>query len=174
MGGLILKLHRTDELAFNYVICRRRPMLDQAVRALTHLGGASLSVLGSILLMLAPDPAWHEAGVRGAFALIVSHLAVQLLKRSICRARPRLPVGAASLIEAPDRFSFPSGHAAAAMSVALPLAVIAPPMAGSWLIGLALAVGISRCYLGVHYPGDVVVGWLLAGLGFLAGRFLGL
>jgi membrane-associated phospholipid phosphatase len=37
------------------------------------------------------------------------------------------------------------------------------------LIALALCVGLSRCYLGVHYPGDVLVGWLLAVLAVAAG-----
>jgi undecaprenyl-diphosphatase len=61
----------------------------------------------------------------------------------------------------PDRFSFPSGHAAAAMSVAMGYAMVFPNLAVP-LVLLAAAVGASRVYLGVHYPGDVLVGQLLA------------
>ena len=47
------------------------------------------------------------------------------------------------------------------------------PVAGAVLL-VGLLVGISRCYLGVHYPGDVMVGWTLAALSVLAaGPILG-
>ena len=69
-------------------------------------------------------------------------------------------MGIASLIEPPDRFSFPSGHASATLSVALPLFLGLPIAVGGLVLALALVVG--RCYLGVHYPGDVVVGWALS------------
>jgi undecaprenyl-diphosphatase len=71
-------------------------------------------------------------------------------------------VGLSFLIEPEDRFSFPSGHAAAGLSVALPLALALGGGAGTLMLVAGLLVGVSRCYLGVHYPGDVLVGWALA------------
>ena len=61
----------------------------------------------------------------------------------------------------PDRFSFPSGHAAAAMSVAFIYANAWPSLALP-LIAVAGAVGLSRVFLGVHYLGDVLTGQLIA------------
>jgi undecaprenyl-diphosphatase len=79
-----------------------------------------------------------------------------------------------SLIHPPDRFSFPSGHAAAGLSLALPLALALPVVLGITVLSLGLAVGLTRCYLGVHYPGDVLAGWSLAALSVaFAGQFLG-
>ena len=69
------------------------------------------------------------------------------------------PVGAH--VGSPDRFSFPSGHAASVMSVAFIHAATFHSLAVPMLV-LAALVGFSRVRLGVHYPGDVLVGQLIA------------
>ncbi len=165
MTAWIARMHLRDEAILHALVRRRRNWLDRSVRALTHLGDAATTIAGAAaLLVLEP----RGAGGRAAFALAGSHLAVQAIKRSVNRPRPRLPSGTDSLVHAPDRFSFPSGHAAASLSVALPVAVTLPlPLAGG-VLGLAALVGVSRSYLGVHYPGDVVAGWLLAIAGYVA------
>lgn len=61
----------------------------------------------------------------------------------------------------PDRFSFPSGHATAALSVALSYAWFYPSLAAP-IIAISAAVGASRVFLGVHYPGDVAAGQAIA------------
>lgn len=165
MATWILRLHHHDERALHAMVLRRRPRLDRFMRAVTHLGDAAVTVGASLALMLGLLPGLEGAGRAAAFALVASHLAVQLLKRTVTRARPRLPVGVASLVRAPDRFSFPSGHAAASLSVALGLATALPAPAAAALLALACLVGASRCYLGVHYPGDVLAGWALAAAG---------
>lgn len=167
MNELMIRIHRGDERVLFYVVARRYGWLDRAIGRITHLGGALFTISAAGLMLASPSPAWSAGGRRAAIALAGSHLCVQLLKRSISRGRPQLPVGITSLVEAPDRFSFPSGHAAAAMSVALG-AALALPAAAPWLLGLGVLVGGSRCYLGVHYPGDVLAGWILAAAAFVA------
>jgi undecaprenyl-diphosphatase len=171
MNGLILRIHREDERVLLYFVTRRFGWLDRTVSRITHLGGATITIAAAALMLASPSPAWNAAGRRAAFALAGSPLCVQLLKRSISRRRPELPVGIQSLVEAPDCFSFPSGHAAAAMSLALG-AALALPTAAPWLLALGVLVGVSRCYLGVHYPGDVLAGWILTASAFVAGAWL--
>jgi undecaprenyl-diphosphatase len=162
MSALLVLLSRHDERALHALVLRRRTLLDRVMRAVTHLGDSAVVIALTLALALGALPRLRSAGVEAAFIVTLSHLWVQLLKRTISRPRPSLPVGHVSMIDAPDRFSFPSGHAAASLSVALPLAAALPLPLSAALLSLALLVGLSRCYLGVHYPGDVMTGWLLA------------
>jgi len=126
----------------------------------THLGGARASIGLTILALMLPTV--HVAQVWDTLLLLGwSHLAVQIVKRTVGRPRPQLTEGIESLIEIPDRFSFPSGHSCAAMAVAIGFSTAFPALAMPLLI-LALLVGFSRVMLGVHYPGDVVVGQAIA------------
>lgn len=168
MTAWIVRLHTHDERALHALVLRRRPPLDRAMHAVTHLGDAAVTITVTLLLMAGAVPGLRGAGTRAAFALVASHLVVQMLKRTVSRARPRMPEGFAALVQPPDRFSFPSGHAASSLSVALALAMVLPGAAAAALLALAALVGMSRCYLGVHYPGDVIAGWALAVLGMVA------
>lgn len=165
MSTWLLRLHAHDERMLHALVLRRRRAVDVVMRTVTHLGDATTTVGIVVFLLSGVAPELRWAGRHAMIALVASHLGVQLLKRSMKRTRPKLPVGYDSLVRAPDRFSFPSGHSAAAVAVAIPLAFALPPIAGCVLAGFAVLAGVSRCYLGVHYPGDVVVGWLLGLLG---------
>ncbi|HEX6039654.1 phosphatase PAP2 family protein [Longimicrobium sp.] len=168
MTAWIVRLHAHDERALHALVLRRRPTLDRAMHAVTHLGDAAFTVGITVLMMLGAIPGLREVGFHAAFALVGSHLVVQMLKRTVSRARPRMPEGFAALVQPPDRFSFPSGHAASSLSVALALATVLPGPAGVAVLAFAALTGMSRCYLGVHYPGDVIVGWGLAVVGLVS------
>ena len=127
---------------------------------LTRLGGLWCS-LAAATLPLTATGLLHEAAERSLGTLVASHLLVQLLKRSVGRPRPSRTARCNPFTPEPDRFSFPSGHAAAAMSVAFGYAISFPTLAAPLLV-VASAVGMSRVCLGVHYPGDVFAGQALA------------
>ena len=141
---------------------RRAPgWLDRMLRVLTHAGGTRATVGLTLLLILLPGT--RQVGILAAVANALSHLVVQALKRAVARPRPHLPGGFDPLAHVPDAFSFPSGHACAAMSVGLAYAAAFPAFA--WVaLALAVLIGVSRVRLGVHYPGDVLAGQLIAGL----------
>jgi undecaprenyl-diphosphatase len=133
---------------------------------ITSLGSAAVTV-GAVLLPFLFVPALRAASGRAGLALVLSHLVIQLVKRSVGRGRPSERIPNRSRIANPDRFSFPSGHACSSLAVALGYAVGYPPLLAP-LVGVGLLVGWSRVVLGVHYPGDVLVGQLIAAVTVLA------
>jgi len=126
----------------------------------THVGGLWASVFVSTIPLLI-DGAIRAAAMHALAGLALSHAVVQLVKRSVERPRPSRSTQLDTLVAEPPCFSFPSGHATAAMSVAFMYAVAFPSYAVALMV-LAIAVGFSRVRLGVHYPGDVLAGQVIA------------
>jgi undecaprenyl-diphosphatase len=98
----------------------------------------------------------------------VASLVVHWLKLAFDRDRP--PVAdpdLGSLVAIPGNPSFPSGHSATAFAAATAVAILCPRMR-PWALAIAAAVALSRVYLRVHFPLDVLVGAAVgAGLGAL-------
>lgn len=162
MSSLLLRIGSYDERLLLALVARRRPTLDLLMRGVTRFADWPVAVLLTLLMAGGFIPGLEAIGMQIVWTLALSHLAVQVLKRVFTRERPSFSPGLEWLVTVPDRFSFPSGHATAGMSLALPLALGLGGLAGSVVLLLGVCVGLSRCYLGVHYPGDVVAGWGLA------------
>lgn len=159
-----------DHRITNLVATMRAPELDEFMYAVTWLGDPHVIVIAAIAAVLI---ALVTRQSRPAALLIValgaSWLSDQALKFLV--ARPRPPLADARIVE--TGFSFPSSHAV--LSAALYGAVAYLVIRGlrrDWLrivVGTlaalaVLLVGVSRGYLGVHYPSDVLAGWVLGGL----------
>jgi undecaprenyl-diphosphatase len=139
--------------------------LPSAVRDVTALGSTTVltMVVAIAACFLALQRRWRSTLLVLA-ATILGSLAVTLVKALIARSRPDL-VG--RLMEEASH-SFPSGHAANSAIVYLTLATLLFPLVRGWRMrGFVLAtamllvgaIGISRVYLGVHWPSDVLAGW---------------
>jgi undecaprenyl-diphosphatase len=141
--------------------------LEEAMRDLTALG----SMIVLTIITLAVVVHLVLAGKRHAALFLVVAVGGGVLlsygaKAIYERPRPDLVVHAARVFTS----SFPSGHSMMAAVVYLTLGTLLARVQPQrllklWLIGLAVlitvAVGISRVYLGVHWPSDVVGGWAL-------------
>jgi undecaprenyl-diphosphatase len=103
----------------------------------------------------------------------VSSIVDGALKNAIGRQRPPLvDPRVHALIPLPHDPSMPSGHAMMAFAGATLLALVAPRLRWAFL-ALAAGVALSRVYLGVHFPSDVMVGAVIgAAIGALAGGAL--
>lgn len=139
------------------------------LRALTHLGGARVTIGASLGLIAAGEV---RLGLATGLANALSHVVVHVLKRKIARPRPCDPFGRPlALVELPDPFSFPSGHAAATAAIAGTIAY-AHPFTGIVLLPLAGVVAYSRVALRVHHLSDVVAGIALGLAGAAAAAAL--
>jgi undecaprenyl-diphosphatase len=135
------------------------------LRAITELGSTAAVTVIAVLTLLVGiliGPWLH--GVAGAVTIGLASLANQTLKAIIARARPDL----LDPIVEERGFSFPSGHSALGMAAwgilgvlvmrsRLPLAVRRAIVA--LLAVVIFLIGLSRVWLGVHYPTDVLAGW---------------
>ena len=139
-------------------------------RSLTHVGGGGVVLFALAPLVLAEGPA-RETAVHAVLALIIVQCFVQVVKRTVVRTRPSEARGIPAFATLPDRFSFPSGHAASVTGVAFANAVTFRSLAVPLLL-LAMLVGASRVRLRVHYPGDVLAGHVIGIVSGLAARAL--
>lgn len=141
----------------------RTPVLDGFFSTITHFGDSGIGwmILAVVLLI---NPKTRRPGLCVAVALVLDLLLCNcLLKPLVARIRPYdLNPAAELLIAAPHDFSFPSGHTAASFA-----AVGALYACRCWVwkpaVAMATAVALSRPYLYIHYPTDIL-GGLLVGL----------
>lgn len=116
----------------------------------------------ALVLVLAFKRKLRE-GLFAGIALGGSAILNVAAKHYFGRERPRLWES----ITPEGTYSFPSGHAMGSMTLSAVLVLLAWPTRWRWPVIVAMAafvpmVGISRVYLGVHYPSDILAGWSAA------------
>ena len=146
----------------------RNDFLDPIVKFITHLGDHGYLWI-ALLLILICIPKTRKAGLIGAAALLMTFIITNLcLKPLIARVRPYEVIeGLERIIEKQSDRSFPSGHTANSMAVGVSLWIISRnfdklgdkklyfPKAAGWFVWiLSILIGLSRLYVGVHYPTD--------------------
>lgn len=143
--------------------------LDVFMFRVTDLGGAIFSSLILLLFFALGNNNIKLIGFEAFIALAISQAFAHSLKRVLSRERPYKIIEQLNTygIDLND-YSFPSGHTTASFSIATTIAINIPRLSLLVFI-LAMVVGISRIYLGVHYPTDVAVGILL---GFTVALFI--
>lgn len=116
-----------------------------------------------ILFLIDPTGA-YSFFISAIIAFFIELPAYKIIKRCVKRFRPyEVNKNIKNRIMPSDRFSLPSGHTAAAWVIAMLLALHYPILTIPVFIWATL-VGVSRVYLGVHYPTDIFAGIILGTL----------
>ena len=130
---------------------------------ITHFGdGGSFWIVLTLALMIPKRT--RKAGIVAACSLLLGFLITNVtLKPLVDRVRPYnysdviIPLG-----RIPVESSFPSGHTCASFACALIYVRMLPKKCGISLLVLAVLISLSRLYLCVHFPTDVLGGFLVA------------
>jgi len=143
----------------------RVPALDGVMRFITHLGDTGMIWIALTLLLLIL-PRTRRAGAVCAAALVLNLLLTNVaLKNIIQRIRPYDVMDSLKiLVEAEHDFSFPSGHTACSFAGAW---AMRRTLDRKWWIPaivLAALISLSRLYVGVHYPTDILGGLIVGTL----------
>ena len=144
----------------------RQPWLNPLVEVYTRLGNAGMLwiVLSAVMLRF---PKTRKAGALSLLAMVLGLLCTNVvLKHLVGRTRPWIDVaGLIPLVNEPDPNSFPSGHTCAAFAAGI---IWARALPRTWMrvgaVILAVCMGLSRLYVGVHYPSDVLAGAVVGSL----------
>jgi len=125
-------------------------------------------LMGLLAVVAAWRPAWRQTLWATLLSLLLVWLAVRVFRAWLPMPRPgSLDLGIQWLAQG-ERAGFPSLHAAGAFAVAISVLRSRGGRLGAFFMAAALAIALSRVYLGLHFPTDVIVGSLLGSLMALA------
>ena len=152
----------------------RVPAVTSFMVAISTLGGTvPLAIMTCVVAGICfAKSSLRFRGFATLLGMSAGVLLVELIKQTVARERPNIVPWAV-----PDStitsLSFPSGHASNnALFIVLVLSILATVVRNKrlwWLLASTgfmwvLAMGVSRIYLGVHWPTDVIAGWCIGGL----------
>ena len=169
---LVRRLHEVDEMLFARIAGWESPPLDRFLPALSQAASHSkIWIAFAAAMSIVGGRKGRRTAVQSLAAVAVTSLLANLVAKGLFRRRRPSDqadqVPDARRLPMPVSSSMPSGHSASAAAFSGVVGAAYPRLRLP-LDVLAAAIGFSRVYTGVHYPTDVVAGWLLGrGIGTL-------
>lgn len=173
METLLKKINHFDLIAFQWCLSRKHSrQLAMVSRWISHTGDGIYYVIIGIIVALLEPVVGLAFFITGVIAFSIELPLYVVLKNSIKRRRPDdvITEFVAFLIPS-DKFSFPSGHTAAAFVMATLISIFYPEH-GLLAYSVASVIGFSRVLLGVHFPSDIIAGAFLGSFSTVLAVFL--
>ena len=144
------------------------PLFNSIMPVISAIGDGPLLFAASFILLFSKKRELRILGLILLSGLTVSYYIVSGLKVLVARPRPFIVLPDVLLLAADKSMSFPSNHAAAAFMAATVLTAYFKKYAAIFYL-FAATIAVSRVYMGVHYPSDILAG---AAIGILTGYVL--
>lgn len=162
MNRIVTWISTNDTHAFKFINHRLKcKFFDFFLPKITHIGGATFTISSMMFIIIFSEPITRLIAVKALLSLALSHVFVHIIKKIYCRERPYVKLTDIRLGAHPLKdYSFPSGHTTAVFSIAVVFSLHSIILA-LILLPVAVLVGFSRMYLGLHYPTDCIVGAML-------------
>lgn len=161
-----------------HAVMQNSPALRAAMQGMTTLGGmAALTLVVTAACGVLAIRRRYGTAVFLAVQVTLGTSLIRLTKIAFARARPDVVEHYTTFANA----SFPSGHAANSsivyLSVSILVAMATPRLSHrvavlAVAIAITVAIGLSRLFLGVHWPSDVLAGWTIGSAWAIAMRFI--
>ncbi len=168
-------IQRLDEQALVWIAEHLRcALLDPFMTIYTQLGNTGMLFIALGLVMLCFKQT-RRVGISALCAMLIGLIVVNFtIKPLVARDRPWLVIeGFSNLVTEGDPNSFPSGHTNAAFAFAVGVCAAG---AKRWMklaaVCAAVVMGLSRLYVGVHFPSDVLAGAVIGSLCGLLGAWI--
>jgi membrane-associated phospholipid phosphatase len=127
-----------------------------------HSGDSWFWLAALLLAAWLGDLSWRSLALALIVGILLTAVLVLLIKFSVRRQRPEGEWG--QIYRRTDPHSFPSGHAARALMLALVTLALGPAWFGWLLLAWAPLVGLARVATGLHYISDILAGWIVGAL----------
>ncbi len=142
----------------------QHPLLDRLMAFLTWIGnGGTVWILVGLGLLVFKQ--YRGSGLKIFLALLISLVLINWgLKELVGRLRPfQIDPGIELIIKEPAEYSFPSGHTVSSTAASTVLMIEKIPLRYASLL-LAVLISLSRLYLQVHFPSDILAGFFFGAL----------
>ena len=160
-----------EEISARLVLQKEYGLTHKLVALIGHSGDSWYWLIGLTLVWFLTRGPVRTTAILWGLTLAVLAVGVLGIKFLLRRPRPQGEWG--SIYRVTDPHSFPSGHAARAMTISFLALQFENPIWFILLLVWAILVGYSRLALRLHYFSDILVGWLVGALsGILALKYL--